>query len=303
MRKWFNRLRRKIAQALTPGPGVPHRSTHTAYAESQTDHEGNWVVRFYSHTPVGWLWRGTQYAEMPADVPEPTLRHPTTYPQGLAPVENREAWAKYYADRPQAIHLVGEWRGKAKDLDAARKAARAEINKREKDYRKPVGYGSKVATLIVAFVALTLVGSLAPMPGQFMWAGTLAFPTAVRNAWLDSINTALNAGTGAALIRIYDGSRPASGGAATTLLAELTCSDPASAGASSGVLTFSSITQDSSANATGTATWFRMVDSDLNWVIDGDVGTSGSDLNLTTTSITATQPVSISSAAITAPNA
>jgi hypothetical protein len=131
----------------------------------------------------------------------------------------------------------------------------------------------------------------------------LAFPVAIRNAWLDAINTALNAGAGAALIRIYDGTRPATGGAVTTLLAELTCSDPAAGAAAAGVLTFSAITQDASANATGTATWFRMVDSTAAFVMDGNVGTSGSDLNLTTTSIVATQPVTISSATITAPNA
>jgi hypothetical protein len=130
----------------------------------------------------------------------------------------------------------------------------------------------------------------------------LAFATTLRNAMLDQIKTALDAGAGAALIRIYDGTRPATGGTATTLLAELTCTDPSAGSASAGVLTFSSITQDSSANATGTATWFRMVDSSATFVMDGNVGTSGSDLNLTTTSIVATQPVSISSATITAGN-
>ena len=131
----------------------------------------------------------------------------------------------------------------------------------------------------------------------------LAFAATTRNAWLDAIDDLLNAGAGAALIRIYDGSRPATGGAATTLLAELTCSDPACGAASAGVLTFSAITQDSSANASGTATWFRMVDSNATFVLDGNVGTSGSDLNLTSTTITITEPVSISSATITAPNA
>lgn len=131
----------------------------------------------------------------------------------------------------------------------------------------------------------------------------LAFAVATRNGWLDDVNTLLNAGAGAALVRIYDGSRPSTGGAATTLLAELTCSDPAAGAAASGVLTFSAITQDASANATGTATWFRMVDSTGTFVLDGNVGTSGSDLNLTSTSITATEPVSISSATITAGNA
>jgi len=133
----------------------------------------------------------------------------------------------------------------------------------------------------------------------------LAFASTLRNAMLDQIKTALDAGSGAALIRIYDGTRPATGGTATTLLAELTCTDPSAGSASGGVLTFSSITQDSSANATGTATWFRMVDSSATFVMDGNVGISGSgsDLNLTTTSIVATQPVSISSAIITAGNA
>lgn len=131
----------------------------------------------------------------------------------------------------------------------------------------------------------------------------LALATTLRNSMLDQIKTALDAGAGAALIRIYDGTRPATGGAATTLLAELTCTDPSAAAASSGVLTFSSITQDASANATGTATWFRMVDSTATFVMDGNVSTSGSDLNMTTTSIVATQPVSITSATITAGNA
>lgn len=150
---------------------------------------------------------------------------------------------------------------------------------------------------------LALLILLVWQPTGIFFIGALAFPAAIRNGWLDNINTALNAGAGAALIRIYDGTRPATGGAATTLLAELTCSDPAAGAAAAGVLTFSAITQDASANATGTATWFRMVDSTAAFVMDGNVGTSGSDLNLTTTSIVATQPVSISSATITAPNA
>lgn len=117
---------------------------------------------------------------------------------------------------------------------------------------------------------------------------------------LDAITTAAG---NAALLRIYDGTRPATGGSATTLLAELTCGTPFAASASSGVLTLGSITQDSSANATGTATWFRIVKSDgTTHVLDGNVGTSGSDLNLTTTSIVATQPVSVTSFTITEGN-
>ena len=130
----------------------------------------------------------------------------------------------------------------------------------------------------------------------------LAYEAAtLRTAMVDAITT--RAGN-AALLRIYDGTRPATGGTATTLLAELTCGTPFAAGASSGVLTLGSITQDSSANATGTATWFRIVKADgTTFVLDGNVGTSGSELNLTTTSIVATQPVSVTSFVITEGNA
>jgi hypothetical protein len=129
----------------------------------------------------------------------------------------------------------------------------------------------------------------------------LAYEAAtLRDAMLDAITT--RAGN-AALLRIYSGTRPATGGTATTLLAELTCGTPFAAAAVNGVLTLSAITQDASANATGTASWFRIVQSDgSTFVLDGDVGTSGSDLNLTTTSIVSGQPVSISSFVITEGN-
>lgn len=129
----------------------------------------------------------------------------------------------------------------------------------------------------------------------------LAYEAAtLRDAMLDAITT--RAGN-AALLRIYSGTRPSTGGTATTLLAELTCGTPFAAAAVNGVLTLGAITQDSSANATGTATWFRIVQSDgTTHVLDGDVGTSGSDLNLTTVSIVSGQPVSVTSFVITEGN-
>lgn len=127
----------------------------------------------------------------------------------------------------------------------------------------------------------------------------LAYSTTIRNAMLDAITSAAGA---SALLNIYDGVRPATGGTATTLLAQLTCNATFAPGASGGVLTLNAITQDSSANATGTATWFRITTSGATFVLDGNVGTSGSDLNLTTTSIVATQPVSVTSFSITEGN-
>lgn len=127
----------------------------------------------------------------------------------------------------------------------------------------------------------------------------IAYAATLRNSMLDAITTLAGA---SALLRIYDGTRPATGGTATTLLAELTCNATFAPGAAAGVLTLNAITQDSSANATGTATWFRLTTSGGTAVVDGNVGTSGSDLNLTTTSIVATQPVSCSSFTITEGN-
>ncbi len=129
----------------------------------------------------------------------------------------------------------------------------------------------------------------------------LGYNVTLRNAQLDAITT-FAAGSG--FLRIYSGTRPATGGTATTLLAELTLNATFAPGASAGVLTLNAITQDSSANATGTAAWFRIVKSDgTTHVMDGDVGTSGSDLNLVTTSIVATQPVQVTSFTITRGNA
>lgn len=130
---------------------------------------------------------------------------------------------------------------------------------------------------------------------------TLGLDSSIRNAIVDSITTRAGA---SALLRIYDGTRPATGGTATTLLAQLTCNATFAPAASGGVLTLNAITQDSSADATGTATWFRIVQSGgSTFVLDGSVGTSGADLNLNSTSIVAGGTVSISSFTVTAPNA
>lgn len=129
----------------------------------------------------------------------------------------------------------------------------------------------------------------------------IGMSVALRNARLDAITT--RAG-GSAKLRIYDGTRPATGGAATTLLAELTCNATFAPAASGGTLTLNSITQDSAADNTGTATWARIVQSDgSTHVLDCSVGTSGADINLNTVAIVANAVVSVTSAVITEGNA
>ena len=129
---------------------------------------------------------------------------------------------------------------------------------------------------------------------------------ALRNALADTINTALNAGSGAATIEIYSGTIPTNADTAIgaqVLLAVLTCTDPAAPSASASVLTFSSITGDSSANATGTATWARVKDSTGATVFDCSVTATGGGgvITLNTTSIVSGSPVSITSGTLTVP--
>ena len=128
----------------------------------------------------------------------------------------------------------------------------------------------------------------------------LAYSTSLRNAQLDAITTAIGS---SGLLRIYDGTRPATGGTATTLLAELALSTTSAPASASGVLTFNAITSDTSANATGTATWFRIATSGGTHVVDGNVGTSGSDMNFNSVSFVSGATIAVSSATITAGNA
>ena len=133
------------------------------------------------------------------------------------------------------------------------------------------------------------------------------FSTALRTSRVTQILNALDAGTGAGTIRIYTGTQPATAAdplSGNTLLGTLTLSDPAGT-ISGGVLTLSTIAQDTSADATGVATWARVVDSDSNTVMDLPVGAigSGSAIEISSTSIVAGGPISITSGAITEGNA
>ncbi|MCG8642736.1 MAG: hypothetical protein MI862_23620 [Desulfobacterales bacterium] len=133
---------------------------------------------------------------------------------------------------------------------------------------------------------------------------TLGVKVDLRNGYLNSIRDAIDAGPGAGKIKIYSGTRPATGGAITSqvLLGTVLCSDPCSPNAASGVLTFSSFTDDDSADAGGTASWARITDSTDSFVIDASVGTSGADINLNSTNITAGGIIRITSGTLTAGN-
>lgn len=126
---------------------------------------------------------------------------------------------------------------------------------------------------------------------------------AVRGSMATSLITAIDAGSGPALLKFYTSGMPAGPDTAITsqtLLGTLTCSDP-SATQTNGVITFASITQDSSADATGTAVWARLTASDGTAICDFDVtDTNGTgSIKLNTTSIVAGGPITMSSLTIT----
>jgi hypothetical protein len=126
-------------------------------------------------------------------------------------------------------------------------------------------------------------------------ANNLKVSNAVVNAQADAMSVLADNG----YIRIYDGTQAANADTALgaqVLLAELRFNADAAPSAVDGVLTFNAITQDSSANNTGTASWFRALRSDGSTVLfDGTVGTSGSDMNIATTSIVAGSIVGVTS--------
>lgn len=121
-----------------------------------------------------------------------------------------------------------------------------------------------------------------------------------RNAAADAQAALANTG----YLRIYSGTKPATPetAASGTLLAELRMNATAFGAASGGVITANAITGDSSADATGTAGWFRILKSDGTTALwDGDVSTSGADLNLNSIAISSGAAVDVTALTVTLP--
>ena len=125
----------------------------------------------------------------------------------------------------------------------------------------------------------------------------LKYSNGTRNAQQQGLIT--YAGTGS-IIRLYDGSQPANANTAIstqTLLVSLTIAGGFGTD-SNGTITLGAVTSGT-AVASGTAAFFRIVKSDGTTVVmDGSVGTSGSDLNLNTTTVASSQTVSITAGTI-----
>ena len=135
---------------------------------------------------------------------------------------------------------------------------------------------------------------------------TLSLANTARTAMCDALVDLLDAGAGAATLKIYSGTRPANPDTAITgtLLATVTLIDPAFGNAATGVATLADPASVTAA-ATGTATHFRAADSTGAAVMDGDVTATGGggDLELATTSITSGLSVDITGGTVTVPAA
>lgn len=125
-------------------------------------------------------------------------------------------------------------------------------------------------------------------------------------AAMDAITAKLNA---TSHIKIYTGTQPAatttafSGTLLSTLTFSATAFPASTALTTNGIITATAnaITSDPAAAATGTAGYFRCWDNASTTILQGNVGTSGADLNLNTVSITAGDTVAITAFTITLP--
>ena len=100
---------------------------------------------------------------------------------------------------------------------------------------------------------------------------------------------------------MYDGTRPATGGAATTLLGTFTCGTPFSGAAAAGVLS-PTLPAATTGSAAGTATWARITTSAGVFVADYSLGTSGTEIVINTTTISIGLTLSITAWSVTAGN-
>jgi hypothetical protein len=117
------------------------------------------------------------------------------------------------------------------------------------------------------------------------------YTTAVKNARLDAVTSQIGA---AGVLEIGTAGM-------ASVLATIALGNPAAAAASGGVLTFSGFPRsDTAADASGTAAAARIRTGGAADIVTGlTVGTSGSDINLDSTNITAGQTVTINSMTIT----
>ena len=134
---------------------------------------------------------------------------------------------------------------------------------------------------------------------------TIQYSDAHRTASMNDLVT--KCGT-SAIIKLFSGSVPANNSVADTgtMLVSITANSVAFGTVANGVLTVSGTPLSNTAVASNTATYFRIYPSAItttNAVIQGNVATSGADLNLNSTAIVSGQAVTLSSIVLTSTGA
>lgn len=132
-------------------------------------------------------------------------------------------------------------------------------------------------------------------PSKSAWGrmrGAVTHPTSVRNTLADAVVDLIDAGAGAGTIEFQT--------SGDVEVATLTYSDPAYGNAAAGTATANSITSDTNATG-GTVAKSIHQDSDSNLVFSTAVGTSGSDINLSSLAVGSGDTVSMSSLTYSAP--
>lgn len=132
----------------------------------------------------------------------------------------------------------------------------------------------------------------------------VSLTAALRNDFADAVLAALDVAA-AALLRIYDGTPPASVDAAlagNNVVCEYTLPDPA--GSVSGHTLTLDFDPDIEANAASstTITFWRLLDSTAAAVAQGTCGTSGADLIVTEVTVLSGQIVRVTALSIAFPN-
>lgn len=128
--------------------------------------------------------------------------------------------------------------------------------------------------------------------------------TAARNAACDGMVDLTETGSGTAVVEIYTGSAPGSIGSAPAgdLLVSFDLQDPAFGAASSGVATLLGVSISGTGVAAGTAGYARLVNQNGDATADTeDVGTSGNEVVMSTTTVSIGLDLSLDSMTITMP--
>lgn len=126
----------------------------------------------------------------------------------------------------------------------------------------------------------------------------ITLQTNARNAACNGVVDLVDGGTGPGTLEIKTAASTVAG---TNEAATVTFADPAFGNAATGVASLASAMTDDTSATGGTATDFTVFDSANTAIFQGAVGTSGSDLNLSSTSIGAGDTVSISAFTVTMP--